>query len=143
MAPPERATAGHRFLILALALVAVDLIGLGRDVEIEPQPPDRRLRTRGGHRLSASRCRHPPHRHGHPLLAAERTAIVRSPHVGGVFNPLQLANHTIYVGAVGYRGSPVYNLTGIKYIVADKTEPPGDTTFIVPVFADDARSTST
>lgn len=53
---------------------------------------------------------------------------------GGVFNPLELASHAVLMGSVGYRGSPTYSLLGIKYIVAEKSEPPGDTTFLHPVF---------
>lgn len=56
---------------------------------------------------------------------------------GGVYNPLQLATHAGYMGSVGYRGSPLYNLMGIKYIVSDKTEPPGDTKLVAPVFNGD------
>ncbi|MGB1252158.1 MAG: YfhO family protein [Candidatus Promineifilaceae bacterium] len=52
---------------------------------------------------------------------------------GGVFNPLELATHAAVMGSVGYRGSPVYSLMGIKYIVADKQTAPGDTAFLVPV----------
>lgn len=57
---------------------------------------------------------------------------------GGVFNPLELATHATYMGSVGYRGSPVYSLLGIKYIIAGKDEPPGDTNFIPLAFAEDA-----
>ena len=56
---------------------------------------------------------------------------------GGVFNPLELARHAVFMGSVGYRGSPTYSLMGIKYIVADKSEPPGDTAFLVSVSSDD------
>mgnify|MGYP001117858837 CR=1 FL=1 len=57
--------------------------------------------------------------------------------IGGVYNPLQLGRYTIYVGAVGYRGSPLHSLLGVEYVVGDKDEPPGDTHFIVPTFAKD------
>jgi hypothetical protein len=56
---------------------------------------------------------------------------------GGVFNPLQLANYAVYMGSVGYRGSSLYSLMGIRYIVAGKPEPPGDTNFIPLVYSDD------
>lgn len=55
----------------------------------------------------------------------------------GVYNPLQLANYNVYMGSVGYRGSPPYNVLGVKYLVGGKKEPPGDTSFIVPVFDQD------
>ena len=56
---------------------------------------------------------------------------------GGVFNPLELATHAAVMGSVGYRGSSVYSLMSIKYIVADKSAAPGDTSFIVPVYNED------
>jgi hypothetical protein len=59
----------------------------------------------------------------------------------GVYNPLQLANYNVYMGAVGYRGSPLYNLLGIKYVIGGKKEPPGDTNFIVPVLDSDPTVT--
>ncbi len=59
----------------------------------------------------------------------------------GVYNPLELANYNVYMGSVGYRGSPAYNVLGIKYLVGGKKEPPGDTNFIVPVFEDDPQVT--
>ena len=59
----------------------------------------------------------------------------------GVYNPLQLANYTVYMGSVGYRGSTPYNVLGAKYLVGGKNDPPGDTSFIVPVFDDDPNVT--
>jgi hypothetical protein len=56
---------------------------------------------------------------------------------GGVFNPLQMATHAALIESLGYRGSPTYNLLGIQYIIGEKTEPPGDTAFLFPVFDDD------
>ncbi|HFC12111.1 MAG TPA: hypothetical protein ENJ56_04645, partial [Anaerolineae bacterium] len=58
---------------------------------------------------------------------------------GGVFNPLELASHAALAGSVGYRGSPTYSLMGIQYIVADKSEPPGDTHFLRPIYTDDPQ----
>lgn len=58
---------------------------------------------------------------------------------GGVFNPLQLAAHAAFMESVGFRGSPTYNLMGVKYIIADKGEPPGDVGFLAPVSDDDPQ----
>ena len=46
--------------------------------------------------------------------------------IGGVFNPLELAPYQAYRWAAGERGAPLYNLLGVKYILADKGNPPGD-----------------
>ena len=53
--------------------------------------------------------------------------------IGGIFNPLGLANYETYRGGMGDRGSALYNLLGVKYVLAPKGEPPGDASF-VPVF---------
>ncbi len=126
-----------RFLALAVALVATDLIALGAAVEIEPNRP-----TTGYERAAAiNYLKGDPGIHRLDVATGLWQPSAAQLHglydVGGVFNPLQLANHAVYMGAVGFRGSPLYNLTGVKYIVADKLEPPGDTAFIVPVFNGD------
>jgi hypothetical protein len=58
--------------------------------------------------------------------------------IGGIFNPLGLANYETYRGGMGNRGSPLYNFLGAKYVLANKNEPPGDAAF-VPVFNPDPR----
>jgi len=46
--------------------------------------------------------------------------------MGGVYNPLGLAPYQAYRWAVGERGAPLYNLLGVKYVLAGKGKPPGD-----------------
>jgi hypothetical protein len=53
--------------------------------------------------------------------------------IGGVYNPLGPAPYEAYRWATGERGSPLYNLLGTKYILADKGSPPGDER-LVPVY---------
>jgi hypothetical protein len=53
--------------------------------------------------------------------------------IGGIFNPLGLANYETYRGGMGHRGSALYNFLGAKYVLADKDDPPGAASF-VPVF---------
>ncbi len=122
---------------VALALTAGDLILLGSGVEIDRQDPTTGfqhtaalayLQAQAGlNRIDEATAAWQP---GTAQLAGLYSA-------GGVFNPLALASHTVYMGSVGYRGSPPYNLMGIQYIVAGKQEPPGDTRFIRPVFNQD------
>ncbi len=57
--------------------------------------------------------------------------------VRGVYNPLQLSNYAIYIGSVGHRGSTLYNLLGVKYVIGGKEKPPVDTTYILPVYNED------
>ncbi|MEZ4517595.1 MAG: YfhO family protein [Chloroflexota bacterium] len=59
----------------------------------------------------------------------------------GIYNPLQLSNYTVYMGSVGYRGSSPYNVMGVKYLIGGKNNPPGDTSFIVPVYDEDPQVT--
>jgi hypothetical protein len=46
--------------------------------------------------------------------------------IGGVYNPLSLAPYQAYRWAVGEGVSPLYNLLGVKYVLTNKDEPPGD-----------------
>jgi len=58
--------------------------------------------------------------------------------IGGIFNPLGLANYETYRGGMGNRGSALYNFLGAKYVLANKDAPPGDASF-VPVFNADSQ----
>ena len=53
--------------------------------------------------------------------------------IGGISNPLALAAYETYAGAVGARGSPLYNFLNAQFVLADKGHPPGDSS-LVPVF---------
>ena len=127
---------------LALLLLFADLYSLGRYVEIDWNDPM------------------PGFAAGSPALAFlhEDSSIQRIDIVAGswqpnlpmierlyaargVYNPLELANYNVYMGAVGYRGSPLYNVLGIKYVIGGKKEPPGDTSFIIPVLDTDPAVT--
>ncbi len=130
------------FGILAVLLLAADLILLGYWVELDANDPQ------------------PGFAEGSPALeyvkadtGLERIDIAQGvwqPNmpqmeglysIRGVFNPLQLANYAIYIGSVGYRGSTLYNLLGVKYVIGGKEEPPADTNIIVPVFDEDEQVT--
>ncbi len=127
---------------LAVALLFVDLYGLGRAVEIDWNDPTPGFAAGspglaflhadpGLHRLDIATGAWQPNM---PMIEGLYAA-------RGVYNPLELANYNVYMGAVGYRGSPQYNTLGIKYVIGGKKEPPGDTTFLVPVFDDDPAVT--
>ncbi|MCP4418158.1 MAG: YfhO family protein [Chloroflexi bacterium] len=134
--------AGKWLVGAAVLLLAVDLIGLGRTVEIEPNDPTLGFAAESPaldfiqeddsfFRVEVDS------QHWQPSLSQ----IERLYDIGGVFNPLQLANYSVYNGSLGYRGSPLYNLLGAKYVVASKGPPPGDTSFLIPVFEDDPQVT--
>lgn len=126
----------------AVLLLFADLYSLGRYVEIDWNDPmpgfaagspalEFLHNDSGIHRIDIVAGAWQPN-----LAMIERLYAAR-----GVYNPLQLANYNVYMGAVGYRGSPLYNLLGIKYVIGGKKEPPGDTSFIVPVLDSDPTVT--
>jgi hypothetical protein len=130
------------FAWLAILWLAIDLIGLGRYVEIEWNDPTlgypsdspalRYLRADPGvYRIDVATDKWQP-----SLPQLEKLFAI-----GGVYNPLNLANYSVYIGSMGSRGSPLYNLLGVKYVIGDKSYPPGDTNIIVPVFDDDPEVT--
>ena len=134
--------AGRWLAGTAVLLLAVDLIGLGHNVEIEPNDPTLGFaadspalafiqRDDSFFRVEIDS------QHWQPSLGQ----IERLYDIGGVYNPLQLANYNVYNGSLGFRGSALYNLLGVKYVVASKGPPPGDTTFLIPVFEDDPQVT--
>lgn len=120
-------------------LLAVDLISQGYWVELESNRPtvgfendlaQTYLQADAGiHRLDVAAGAWQPN----------TAQIARLYDIGGVYNPLQLSNHAVYMDSLGYRGSALYNLLGVKYIVADKGHPPADQPFIVPVYVDDPQ----
>ncbi len=118
---------------LLLLLLAADLVGLGSMLEAEPHDP-----TLGfGHEDVVIFLRRDL-----DLFRIEGAAGAWQPDaalvhglydVGGVYNPLGLAPYQAYRWAVGERGGPLYNLLGIKYVLASKGKPPGDER-LVPVY---------
>ena len=125
-----------------IGLLFLDLYGLGSHVEIDWNDPTpgfaagsqalEYLKSDGGiDRVDVIAGAWQPNM---PMI--ERLYAAR-----GVYNPLQLANYNVFMGSVGFRGSPAYNLMGIKYLIGGKKEPPGDTNFIVPIHDSDPSVT--
>lgn len=115
-------------------LLAADLIGLGATLEVEPNDPTLGFR----HNDVVTFLRQDPN-----LFRIESAAGAWQPDaalvhglydIGGIYNPLGLAPYQAYRWAVGERGAPLYNLTGVKYVLASKGKPPGDQR-LVPVYA--------
>ena len=128
-------TRRHRWAAwLLLPLLAADLIGLGSTLEAEPHDPTLGFR----HEDVVAFLRRDPN-----LFRIEGTAGAWQPDaalvhglydIGGVYNPLGLAPYQAYRWAVGERGAPLYNLLGVKYVLAGKGRPPGDER-LVPVYS--------
>ncbi|HSD82229.1 MAG TPA: YfhO family protein, partial [Anaerolineae bacterium] len=124
--------------ISLVALLSLELILLGSSVEIDRSDPTAGyqrqavvdfLKSDGGvFRLeNASNAWQP-----------DAALMHRVPDFGGIFNPLGLASYETYRGGMGNRGSPLYNFLGVKYVLANKDQPPGDASF-VPVFNGDPQ----
>jgi hypothetical protein len=121
---------------LFVALVCADLVGHGAWVEVEPNDPTRGFQ----HPAVVAYLREQP-----GPVRIDNAAGAWSPDaaarfgledVGGLSNPLALAAYQTYLGAVGPRGSPLYNFLNAQFVIAPKGQPPGTNAF-VPVFADD------
>lgn len=121
-----------------IVLAALELIALGSTVEIDRNDPTLGyqhqavidfLRADGNvFRIeNASRAWQPDAALMHGLSD-----------IGGIFNPLGLANYETYRGGMGNRGSALYNFLGAKYVLANKDDPPGEASF-VPVFNADPQ----
>ena len=115
-------------------LLAGDLIGLGSTLEAELRDPTTGFshedvvaflrRDTGFYRIEGDAGAWQPD-----------AALVHGLYdVGGIYNPLGLAPYQAFRWAVGERGGPLYNLLGVKYVLADKGAPPGDER-LVPVFS--------
>jgi hypothetical protein len=118
------------------ALIAADLIGHGAWVEVERNDP-----TVGFEHHAAAEyllAQPGPVRVDNASSAWSPDAAARLglEDIGGISNPLALAAYDTYRGAVGQRGSPLYNFLNAQFVIADKGQPPADSRF-VPVYADD------
>ncbi len=122
--------------MLALGILAADLVGLGAWVEVDQSDP-----TAGFQHPKVAaflRAQPGPTRidNAAGAWAPDAAAPLGLEDIGGLSNPLSLAAYQTYLGAVGSRGSPLYNFLNVQFVVADKGQPPGDATF-VPVFDED------
>ena len=116
-----------------LILLALDLIGQGAGVEVEPNDPTVAydhpavlafLQAQPGPlRIDNAAAAWPPD-------AAARLGLED---IGGISNPLALAAYQTYAGGVGSRGAPLYNFLNAQFVLANKGDPPGDSS-LVPVF---------
>jgi hypothetical protein len=120
---------------LLVGLLAADLIGHGAWVEVERNDP-----TLGyDHPAVIEFLRQQP-----SPTRMENTASAWAPDaaarlgledIGGISNPLALAAYQTYLGAVGERGSPLYDFLNAQFVVADKGQPPARAgSGLVPVF---------
>ena len=128
-----------RVAVIAVVVLAADLVVLGSSVDVEKNDP-----TVGYHHLAVVDFLR---RDGEPFRINSTPAPAWQPDagamhgiadIGGIFNPLGLAAYNTYIGGMGSRGSPLYDFLNVKYVLAEKGKPPGDARF-VSVFNDDPQ----
>jgi len=115
----------------AIALLATELILTGSLVEVERKDP-----TSGfDHEAVVARLGTDPNLYRIDSSAARawapNAAAVHGLYdIGGIANPLNLQAYETYRWSIGARGDKLYNLLGVKYVLADKGTPPGDAVLI-------------
>ncbi|MCC6188723.1 MAG: hypothetical protein IT318_06785 [Anaerolineales bacterium] len=121
-----------------VVLACADLVGHGAWVEVERNDPTRGFQHPGV--VAYLREQPGPLRIDNASGAWSPDAAARFglEDIGGISNPLALSAYQTYLGAVGPRGSPLYNFLNAQFVIADKGQPPGDSAF-VPVFAEDPQ----
>lgn len=133
----RRGAGGRWWAASAVALLAAELILSGSLVEVERKDP-----THGfGHGAVVARLRADPNLYRIDSSAArawapDAAAVHGLYDIGGIPNPLNLQSYETYRWSIGARGDKLYNLLGVKYVLADKGVPPGDAT-LIPVDTSD------
>jgi len=129
-------TAPNAFVWLAVGLLALDLIGQGAGVEVDWVDPT--LGFQHPAALEFLKNQPGPTRidNASSAWAPDAAARFGLEDINGIHNPLGLATYQTYLGAVGARGTPLYNFLNAQFVIADKDRPPADNTFI-PVFNED------
>lgn len=121
---------------LAVLLLAADLIGQGAWIEVDFEPP-----TRGLERSPAVDfvLQQPGPTRVDPAsgVVASIASLYGFENITGVNHALVLAGYQTYVGAMGPRGSRLYNFLNAQWLLAAKDAPPAADPAIVPVFTDD------
>ena len=127
-----------RVAMVLIGLTAVELVALGSTVEVDRNDPTLGYQHQAV--VDFLRADQNAYRIENAASAWQPDAALMHglSDIGGIFNPLGLANYETYRGGMGNRGSALYNFLGAKYVLAKKNAPPGDASF-VPVFNADPQ----
>jgi len=128
-----------RIALAAVLVLATDLVVLGSSVDVEQNDPavgyhhqavvDFLRRDGGPFRIDAKSA---------SAWQSDAGAMYGIADISGIFNPLGLAAYNTYFGGMGARGSALYDFLNVKYVLAEKGQPPDDARF-VPVFNGDPQ----
>lgn len=125
--------------LMIILLLAADLLGQGAWVEVEPNDPTIGLAPSPA--LDYLQAQPGPTRIDNAAGAWSPDLAARFglEDIDGLSNPLALAGYQTYLGAVGARGSPLYDFLNAQFVIADKDQPPAADPNIVPVFNEDPK----
>ena len=119
--------------LLAVILAAVDLVGLGMNVEVCDYDP----LTGFDHPQVLDYLRSDPNyfrvesaREAWGFWQPDFSLLHGLYDLGGLWNPLSLAAYDAFYWSVG-RDSPLYDLAGVKYLITLKDKPPGERKFVL------------
>lgn len=122
---------------LALFILSADLLGHGAWVEVERNDPTTGFAPSPALEYLLSQPGPTRIDNAAGAWSPDFAARFRLEDIDGLSNPLALAGYQTYLGAVGARGSPLYDFLNAQFIIADKDQPPADDPTIVPVFNED------
>jgi hypothetical protein len=122
---------------LALLLLSADLLGHGAWVEVEPNDPTTGFAPSPA--LAYVQSQPGPTRIDNVAGAWSPDLAARFglEDIDGLSNPLALAGYQTYLGAMGERGSLLYDFLNAQFIIAEKGRPPAADPAIVPVHNED------
>jgi hypothetical protein len=136
----DRLTHYQPFGLVAIIILSLDLFTLGYNVDVGQTNPTEKF----NHPAALTFLRSDPSFYRIEVttdvwhLWQPDTALMeRLYDVWGLYNPLTLADPTLYWSGAPPRNTGRYNFLGIKYIIASKAGAPGDG-HIVPVFDQDS-----
>jgi len=136
---PHRFLKPMRFGLTAIIILSLDLFTLGYNVDVGQTNPTEKF----NHAEAIAFLKSDPSFYRIEVttdvwhLWQPDTALIAGLYdVWGLYNPLTLADPTLYWSGAPPRNTGRYNFLGIKYIIASKAGAPGDGN-IVPVFDQD------
>jgi hypothetical protein len=119
--------------LLAVVLVAVDLVGLGMNVEVcnyDPLAGFDHPEVLSYLRSDSNYFRVESAREALGVWQPDFSLLHGLYDLGGLWNPLSLAAYDAFYWSVG-RDSPLYDLAGVKYLISRKDKPPGEGKFVL------------
>jgi hypothetical protein len=106
-----------------LALIAIDLVSLGADVDVGTQDPTTGFRHEGAVaflKQDPGYWRLDTRTDAWDVWQPDLSLVAGIQDVSGIWNPLALADYEAYWGNLGSRSTPLYDFLSAKYVVGHK-----------------------